>query len=113
MTKALCTHNSMFRYACGACNPSSLFQGYSHLKSLAVCKTKGREPGLHVATPGRQRIDIQGALPDEDSQSPSCNVQSEGGGQSAHNAASIMFVIHDVRDGSMQSRNCYVYPQST
>jgi len=45
MTQALCTHNSMLRYVCGACNPSSLFQGYSHLKSLAVCKTKGKSLG--------------------------------------------------------------------
>lgn len=37
-------------------------------------QNKGEEPGLHVATSGRQRIDIQGVLPDEDSQSPSCNV---------------------------------------
>jgi len=36
-----------------------------------------------------------------------CIISLWAGGQSVHKTASILFVVHDARDGSAQNRNYY------
>ena len=46
---------------------------------------------------------VRGAMPDEDTEALSCTISPRAGGQSINKAASILFAVHDARDGSTRN----------
>ena len=76
------------------------FRLSAHRFACSVQIWRGKAWGIwsHVETSGRQRVGTQGAVPDEESQNPSCYVSTRIGGKSIRKAASIPSIVHDVRD---------------
>ena len=53
-----------------------------------------------AVTSGRQKVDTQGVVPGEESQSLLCTIRA--GRQSINEAASILFIVYNARDGSTE-----------
>jgi len=69
---------------------------------LRYANTKGKawEICSRAVTSGRQKVDIWGAVPNEESRSHFLYYRSDAGGQSISKAVSIPSVIHSTRDGT-------------